>query len=49
MTNKLTNAICFAKINLNKAGVCRQADIYAFGTFALKNDVVSVEKMEIIN
>ena len=49
MTNKLTNAICFAKINLNKAGVCRQADIYAFGTFALKNDVVSVEKKEIIN
>ena len=28
----MTNAICFAKINLNKAGICRRADIYAFGT-----------------
>ena len=41
--------MCFAEINLNKAGICRRADIYAFGTFVLKNDVVIVEKMEIIN
>lgn len=45
----MTNATLFAKINLNMAGVCRRADIYAFGTFVLKNDVVIVEKMEIIN
>lgn len=45
---KMTNVICCI-INLNKAGICRRADIYAFGTFVLKNDVVIVEKMEIIN